>query len=102
MSSIVLGVKPDSLEVNLDSLADFDATLYYAISGTPTDWPVGTVWKLVFATGVTWSTTLDDDEAIFHEDKAVTALIPTGTKVKLVYNNGSTDRVLARGTVSND
>lgn len=98
---VVLGIKPGPLEVYMDSLADFTAELFYGIESggtvTPTDWPVGTVVTLVFDNGVTWTATIVDDVATFQVDKAVVAAMPETAKVKLVYTNGTTDRVIRAG-----
>lgn len=99
-SVVKLGLDPLPLEVTLSTGADFDAVLTYKVSGVVTDWPSGTALALVFANGVTWTSTVSTSTATFSKDKADADAMPNGTGVKLRYTNSTTDRILMVGRVN--
>lgn len=100
-SPLVLGIGPKPLLVELTNGADFDAVLNCKdSSGAEQNWPVGTVWSLLFDyLDTVWTATTSGSTATFAVDKATADAIPNGTKVKLRYVNGTTDRVYYKGEV---
>lgn len=90
---IHLGIQPELLRVLLSSGADFTTTLRLNSA-----WPGGSALTLVVGT-LTWTATIAGTDANFSVDKAITDTVADGTAARLVYTNGSTDQVWARGTV---
>jgi hypothetical protein len=95
--STILGIDPGPLVVNLTVGADFTAQLTYEVNGVVTSWPASTVLTLVFDNGTVFTATIVTSAATFDVDKATVATMPKAQDVKLVYTNGSTDRVLLLG-----
>lgn len=98
---IELGIEPERLGLHLTTGADFTSTLTYQDeTGADANWPAGSVLTLVFNGGGTaWAATITGADATFAVDKATSDAITDGTAVSLVYTNGTTDDVWARGTV---
>lgn len=94
-NSMVLGLRPGTLRVNLTTGADFICTLRLRNQ----DWPVGTTLSLVFASGESWSATISGADATFNVDKATADTIDDRTAVSLKYVNGTTDQTFEIGTV---
>jgi hypothetical protein len=89
---IRLGLQPDLLRVILSAGSDFTTTLQL-----DTSWPVGSTLTLVVGT-LTWTATISGTDAVFSVDKAIADTVVDGTAARLVYVNGSSDQVWARGT----
>jgi hypothetical protein len=107
MSTLDLGISPDTLTVHLSPGADFESTLVLLDDdGAEQDWPVGTVITLRFAKSaaadVTWTATITDAEATFDVDKAAvdSLLAENREKVRLYYVNGTDDLLWASGKVA--
>lgn len=95
-----LGTVPPSIQVPLTTGSDYTVSLDYEIAdGTLANWPTGSVVSMVFANGTTWTATISGSAATFAVDKAVADVMPAGTKVKVLYVNGSSDTVLYVGRV---
>lgn len=104
MTSAVLelGLAPKALRLHLPTGSDFTAVLTCKDEdGAVTDWPVGTVWSLVFSDSAAsvWTATTSGSTATFEVDKATADTMPDGTVVKLRYVNGTTDRIYYVGKV---
>lgn len=96
---IEIGIIPRRFGLSLPTGGDFSCELVYRVAGVVTDWPVGTSLAWTFSTGDPWPATISTSKATWNVDKAVADAIPDGTKVKLVYTNGTTDQVWWIGTV---
>ena len=90
---LYLGSKPELLRVMLSAGADFTTTLRL-----DSPWPAGSVVTLVVGS-LTWTATVSGTDATFSVDKAVTDTVVDQTPARLVYTNGSSDQVWARGMV---
>lgn len=97
-----LGFDPPSCEVVLSTGADFNQVLVYTVNDVVTNWPASTSVLLRFddAAISDWSATVSTSTATFGVDKATADTVADGTKVRLLYVNGSDDYVLAIGTVA--
>jgi len=95
--SVVLGRNPDDLTVHLTTGADFTAELVYEVGGVVTSWPAGTALSLIFENGVTFAAAIVTSTATFDVDKAIVGTVPVAGSARLLYVNGTTDRVLYLG-----
>ncbi|MEQ7847712.1 LtfC-like domain-containing protein [Nocardioides kribbensis] len=103
MTTLKLGVDPGDMELILTDGADFRADIINEVGGVDTNWPTGTSLTLSItgdAATYTWPATITGATASWSVDKADTALISARSKVRLIYVNGTTDRVLFSGVVS--
>lgn len=89
----VLGREPVDIKVPLITGSDYEMELIFDVDGVETDWPVGTVLKMVFENGVEFEATIDGSVARFAADKAAVAAVPPAGEVRVTYTNGTTDRV---------
>lgn len=93
-NGLQLGARPDVLRVRLTEGADF-----YCVVRLNEDWPVGTTLTLVLPSAA-WSASISGADATFNVDKDTWPTVANnGDEARLVYTNGTTDRVFAVGTV---
>ena len=95
--TVTLGRDPDELVVRLTTGADFEVVMTYDVNGVATNWPAGTVLTLVFDNAITFTATIATSTATFAVDKAIVDTVPAVGNAKVVYTNGTTDRVLFMG-----
>ena len=94
MQALHLGTRPNvGLVVHLTTGSDFLCVLR---ASEP--WADGTEITLTLGS-TTLTATIDGRDATLAADKAVTDAIPASTSARLTAANGTTDQVLAIGTV---
>lgn len=105
MAETIFGENPHDFTVTTVTGSDFEQTLRYGIrvGGVveDEDWPVGTVLTLEFyqegSLLQSFTATIDGAVATWEEDKADIATLPPACDAKVVYTNGTDDRVLFLG-----
>lgn len=93
--AVVLGALPAVLTLVLVTGSDFVAEV-----DMDTAWPEGTALSLVFENGQSWAATVSVTSARWEIDKATADQVDSGTRVRMVYVNGTDDQVLCVGRVA--
>jgi len=97
MTATVIGRDPGELTVKLTTGADFEAELVYQVNGVTTSWPGGTVLTILFEGGIVFTATIAAATATFAVDKAIVDTVPLVGNARVIYTNGTIDRVLFLG-----